>query len=174
VDGTDYGEGGTFAGLLALPNVVLTTFCPEDYSFGTPRDTPDCHGGDGFDVLDGRARILTQRGADWTRGMIAAAEEMVLVARENRVDLALLQHVSAACGTSVIYSGHRHLKTYQQGAGVAGAALMRAGIPVVGEQDRRSLEHLRAHLDPAHEVDVDARDCHETDWYRRYFDGSPR
>ncbi len=46
-------------------NVKAVTFCPEDYSFGTPRSLPDIHGGNGFDVLDGKARVLTDKGEDW-------------------------------------------------------------------------------------------------------------
>ena len=37
-------------------NVKLIPFCPEDYVLGTPRETPDCEGGTGDDVLDGKAR----------------------------------------------------------------------------------------------------------------------
>lgn len=39
--------------LLDLPNVRAVDFCPEDDAFGTPCATPDIHGGNGFDVLDG-------------------------------------------------------------------------------------------------------------------------
>jgi hypothetical protein len=36
----------------------MVNFRPEDFSFGTPRMTPNSHGGNGFDVLDGKARSL--------------------------------------------------------------------------------------------------------------------
>src|SRR4051812_5814225 len=72
IDGTDYGNGGLLDPLLKLPNVKVVPFCPEDFSFGTPRDLPDIHGGDGFDVLDGKARVLTDKGEDWTQGFVRA------------------------------------------------------------------------------------------------------
>jgi hypothetical protein len=33
-----------------MPNVQVFNFCPEDFSFGTPRALCNIHGGDGFDV----------------------------------------------------------------------------------------------------------------------------
>src|SRR5262245_47339623 len=76
VDGTDYGLADALGPLLGLPTVNVTSFCPEQHSMGTPRTTPDIHGGDGFDVLDGRARVLDQTGADLTAKMIVGAEAM--------------------------------------------------------------------------------------------------
>jgi uncharacterized protein YbbK (DUF523 family) len=65
VDGTSYGASFTHTErLFRLPNIRVVTFCPEDLAFGTPRATPDIHGGDGFDVLDGRARVISDSGED--------------------------------------------------------------------------------------------------------------
>jgi uncharacterized protein YbbK (DUF523 family) len=96
-DGTNCGEYPQPALLIRLPNVRVTTFCPEDFSFGTPRALCNIHGGDGFDVLDGKARVLTESGEDWTEGMVAAARRMLEVAREEQVHLSLLLDISAAC-----------------------------------------------------------------------------
>lgn len=165
-DGTDYGEGGFFDDILKHEKVRAFTFCPEEFSFGTPRATPDCVGGNGFAVLAGIARVVTDQGDDWTEGMIRGAKAMRDFAMENRVDIALLQHVSGACGTSVIYDGLRSKKNYQIGPGVAAAALIEAGITVVGTYDRRSIELLRKHLSPEHQVDALAHNQHEGEWYR--------
>ncbi|MEM9897701.1 MAG: 2-thiouracil desulfurase family protein, partial [Bacteroidota bacterium] len=81
VDGNDYGEYPSVLKLLKYKNVKLIQFCPEDFSFGTPREMCDIHGGDGFDVLDGKAKVLTSSGKDWTQGMIKASERMLKVAR---------------------------------------------------------------------------------------------
>ena len=100
VDGTSYGAPFPhIERLLGLPNVRTVAFCPEDFAFGTPRETPDIHGGTGSDVLDGRARVLSESGQDWTAPMVRAAEAMLPVAQHNRVHLALLTDISAACGT---------------------------------------------------------------------------
>src|SRR5690606_1049148 len=58
VDGTDYGMKDALAARRSLPTVARWPFCPEDYGIGTPRTMPDIHGGDGFDVLDGNARVF--------------------------------------------------------------------------------------------------------------------
>lgn len=42
------------------------------------------------DVIAGRARVITEDGQDWTAGMIAAANEMLRIAQENEVDIAVL------------------------------------------------------------------------------------
>ncbi len=171
VDGSDYGMGGALDWLLALPNVRATWFCPEEHTLGVPRGMPDIHGGDGHDVLDGRARVLDEKGNDLTAAMIAGAEAMLAHAREQRVELALLTDVSGACGSQVISDGCRfdEPRRYRRGYGVAAARLARAGIPVASQRDFRTLEMLRARLEPGHRPDPAARDHHETDWYRGHF-----
>ena len=172
VDGTSYGQHAV-GRLATLSNVRLVTFCPEDFSFGTPRETPNIHGGDGFDVLDGRARVLTESGVDWTDGMIAAAERMLQVARDNAVHIAVLMDMSAACGSQVISDGHRALpqeqRRYRRGPGVGAALLMRNGITAVSQRDHRTLQWLYRTLDSSHVVDPTAIDHHESEWYCRYF-----
>ena len=171
VDGTDYGMGGCLADLLALPTVSAIPFCPEESGLGTPRSMPDIHGGDGFDVLDGLARVLDENGVDLTDGMLRGAQAMLHHAREQAADLALLTDMSAACGTQVVSDGCRFdpVRKYRAGVGVAAAVLIRNAIPVVSQRDFRTLERLRRLLDPGRVTDPDARDHHETDWYRGYF-----
>jgi uncharacterized protein YbbK (DUF523 family) len=89
-DGTSYGEYSWILKLMNLPNVSPVRFCPEDFSFGTPRNIPDIHGGNGFDVLEGRAKVLTDKGEDWTAGMISAAHEMLKIAKSECIDLAIM------------------------------------------------------------------------------------
>src|SRR5688500_3501891 len=52
--------------LLALPSVAALPFCPEDLFLGTPRPLTSIYGGDGRDVLAGRARVLDTEGRDCT------------------------------------------------------------------------------------------------------------
>ena len=176
VDGSTYGDHPTAAALLALPNVRAVDFCPEDHAFGTPRATPNLPGGDGFDVLDGRARVLTDDGQDWTDGLRRAARAMLDVARSHDVRLALLMDISmdimdisAACGSQVIYDGPRHLRVYRAGPGVAAALLIRSGIPVVSQSDFRTLGLILARLGRPDFAAPTPDDHHETDWYRRTF-----
>jgi uncharacterized protein YbbK (DUF523 family) len=171
VDGTDYGMGGALRDLLSLPTVKAFPFCPEDTGIGTPRTMPDIHGGDGHDVLDGRARVLDEHGTDLTAPMITGARAMLACALEHRVELAILTDMSAACGTQVISDGCRlvELRRFRAGVGVAAALLLRSGIFVVSQRDYRTLGRIRALLDPAYTPDPAAIDHHETPWYRGYF-----
>ena len=171
-DGTANGEYPSVLRLLSYDTVRLIRFCPEEVSFGSPREMCDIHGGDGRDVLRGKARVLTESGVDWTDGMIRAAERMLDVARRERVELAVMMDISAACGSQVIYDGNRFApeKKYQIGAGVAAALLLENGFQVISQRDFASLEILYAKIDPQHVVDESAIDHHETDWYRGYFE----
>lgn len=166
---TSYGEYALPLRILALPNVRAVSFCPEDSQFGTPRELCNIHGGTGFDVLDGRARVLTESGADWTDKMLVAAHEMLALAQRNAIHLALLMDISAACGSQVIYDGIRANQKYQRGAGVCAALLIRNGFKVVSQRDDRTLHAILHKLDPAQPIEHDAVDHHEREWYRTYF-----
>jgi uncharacterized protein YbbK (DUF523 family) len=170
VDGTSYGEYPTALRLKSLPNVRVIEFCPEDFSFGTPRATPNVHAGNGHDVLDGNARVFAQETMeDWTNGMVRAAHEMLRIAQAHDVHLAFLMDISAACGSQAIYDGPRHLKQYTKGPGVCAALLMRHGFPVVSWREYRTLQRLFKMLDDSYVVDENAVDFHEDEWYRGYF-----
>lgn len=171
VDGTDYGMGGALGDLLSLPTLRATWFCPEDHGIGTPRTMPDIHGGDGFDVLDGRARVLDERGVDLTERMLLGAQGMLAHARAHDIELAILTDMSAACGSQVVSDGCRFAddRRYRAGVGVATALLLRSGVCVVSQRDHRTLDRLCARLDPAHSVDPSKADHHETAWYVGYF-----
>ena len=171
VDGDNYGEYPSVLKLLNYDNVKLIQFCPEDLSFGTPREMCDIYGGDGFDVLEGKARVLTSSGIDWTDGMIKASEKMLKVADDNKIELAIMMDVSAACGNHVIYDGNRHAenKKYQIGMGVCGAQLSKVGYKIISWREYESLEILYSQIDPTHEVNKDAQDFDQHEWYKGYF-----
>ena len=172
--GYDGSANGSYPSALKLLNydtVKVTTFCPEEYSFGTPREMCDIHGGTGMDVLEGKARVLTENGVDWTEGLIRASEKMLQIALDNNIELAVLMDISAACGSQVIYDGNRFApeKKYQIGAGVCAAQLMRNGIKVISQRDYASLEVLYSKIDPAHIINPEAIDHHQIQWYKDYF-----
>jgi uncharacterized protein YbbK (DUF523 family) len=174
VDDTDYGLAAPLVDLLALPTLRIFPFCPEQHSLGTPRTTPDIHGGDGFDVLASRARVLDEHGEDLTSKMIDGARAMLAYAHEARVDIAILTDLSAACGSQVIADGSRLVepRRYQKGVGVATALILDAGIPVVSQRDFRTLELLRARLDPSHVPASESRDHHEHPWTLAHLPGA--
>ena len=171
VSGTPHDTTATATRVLSHPRVRVIPFCPEAHALGVPRTTPDIHGGDGIDVLRGRARVLDEDGNDLTRAMLSGAEAMREVARDHDVELALLMDMSAACGSQVISDGCRfdEARRYRIGVGVAAAILLEDGVLVVSQRDHATLERLIHHLDPSHVVDEAALDHHQIPWYRAYF-----
>ncbi len=171
VDGDNYGEYPSVLKLLKYDNVKLIQFCPEDFSFGTPREMCDIYNGDGFDVLAGKAKVLTPSGVDWTEGMIKASEKMLKVAVDNAIELAIMMDVSAACGNHVIYDGNRYAedKKYQIGMGVCGAQLNRAGFKIISWREYESLEILYSKIDSTHVINKEAKDFDQHEWYIDYF-----
>lgn len=166
VDGTDYGLSTARPPWLTSTRVVPIPFCPENHRLGTPRTMPDLHGGDGFAVLDGHARVLDEHRKDLTEGMVAGAKEMVRIAGANQIDFALLLDRSGACGSQVVSIGCRFEEpvVHKKGVGVAAAALLRAGFHVVSQRDYRTLDALHAKIDSTFVPSVKSRDHHESPW----------
>ena len=96
---------------------------------------------------------------------------MLEVAQKNKIELAVMMDISAACGSQVIYDGNRYAedKKYQIGMGVCGAQLTRAGFKVISQRDFASLEMLYSKIDNTHPIDTKAKDHNEGDWYMEYF-----
>ena len=170
-DGSAYGNYPSALNLLAYDTVRIVKFCPEEFSFGTPREMCDIHGGTGIDVINGKAKVLTETGVDWTHGMITAAEKMLEIATNEKIEMAIMMDTSAACGSQVIYDGNRFAdnKKYQIGMGVCAALLKKNGFLVISQRDFASLEILYAKIDQQHKVDAQKIDHHETEWYKSYF-----
>ena len=170
-DGTSYGEYPSALKLLTYDNVKVVKFCPEDFSFGTPREMCDIHGGTGLDVLSGKARVLTESGVDWTEGMIKASIKMLEFAETEKIEIAVMMDTSGACGSQVIYDGNRFSenKKYQIGMGVCAAQLVKNGFKVISQRDFASLEIIYSKIDSTHILKKNLKDHHETDWYRNYF-----
>lgn len=170
-DGTDNGKYPEAEKIFSFNNVSISKFCPEDFSYGTPREMSDIHGGNGYDVLDGKAKVISESGEDWTEGMITASKKMLEVALKNNVELAIMLDISAACGSQVIYEGSRYSenKIYQKGPGVSAAMLIKNGIKVISQRDYASLEILYSKLDKSYSIDNSKQDQHEIEWYKEYF-----
>jgi len=170
-DGSSYGEYPSALKLLDYDTVRVVRFCPEEFSFGTPREMCDIHGGTGIDVLNGKAKVLTESGIDWTSGMVKASEKMLEIAKAEKVEIAIMMDTSAACGSQVIYDGNRFAqdKKYQIGMGVCAAQLKRNGFLVISQRDFASLEVLYSKIDESHALDPNKLDHHETEWYKNYF-----
>ena len=170
-DGTANGKYPSALELLKHKTVKPITFCPEEFSFGSPREMCDIHGGTGIDVLNGKAKFLSESGIDWTDGILKASQKMLEIAKSNEVELCVLMDVSGACGSQVIYDGNRFGKNpgYLKGMGVAAALLNQNGFQVISQRDFASLEILYSKINPSHKIEREALDHHEIEWYKDYF-----
>jgi uncharacterized protein YbbK (DUF523 family) len=113
----------------------LVPICPEVVGgLATPRAAAEIVGGDGADVADGAARVMTAAGDDvsdaYRRGAAAAVE----LARAVGATRAVLKARSPSCGAVEVYDG-TFTRTLRRGAGVTAAALRAAGIEVVSDED---------------------------------------
>ena len=119
--------------LVAEGRAVLV--CPEeDGGLGTPRPAAEIQGGDGSDVLEGRARVVTKAGVDVTQEYLAGARIALDRARSAGATTAILKARSPSCGKGCIYDG-TFCRVARDGDGVTAALLQREGIQVITEQD---------------------------------------
>ncbi len=114
-------------------------FCPEvEGGLPTPREPAEIMGGDGYDVLAGRAKVVSKTGKDVTRQYVNGAVTAVLLCKKNDIRLAVLKSKSPSCGCQKIYNG-----TFSgdliDGCGVTAALLSYFGIKVIDENAERSL-----------------------------------
>ena len=109
--------------------------CPEvDGGLGTPRPAAEIEGGDGEDVLAGRARVVTDEGIDVTDAYLKGAQRALEVARKAGATAAILKARSPSCGTGHIYDG-TFSGSLQAGDGVTAALLKAEGIHVVTDEE---------------------------------------
>ena len=95
--------------------------CPEQLGgLSTPRPSSQIVGGDGFDVLSGRARVISENGSDVTDYFLRGAEETLRYARLVGASSAIFKENSPSCGVRKIYKKNRLI----DGCGVTTALLL--------------------------------------------------
>jgi uncharacterized protein YbbK (DUF523 family) len=119
--------------LVAEDRAVLV--CPEvDGGLGTPRPPAEIVGGDGHDVLAGRARVMTKDGVDVTEAYVSGARAALAAAQKAGATAAILKSRSPSCGSGQIYDG-THTRTLRPGEGVTVALLRSSGLTVFSDED---------------------------------------
>jgi uncharacterized protein YbbK (DUF523 family) len=101
-----------------LADVAWIPFCPEQLGgLPTPREAADIVGGDGEDVVAGRARVLGKSGADYSAAFLRGARQVLQIAQSQQVSGVLLKARSPSCGISGTI-------------GVTAALLRQTGLPL--------------------------------------------
>lgn len=109
--------------------------CPEQLGgLTTPRLPAEIQGGDGYDVLDGKARVIDQSGNDVTEEFLRGARQALKVAQLMGITEAILKERSPSCGSRFIYDG-TFSGQRKPGVGVTTALFRRNGIEVRSEDD---------------------------------------
>lgn len=127
-DGRDKLDDALVASLRA-EGATIVPICPEVLGgLGTPRPAAEIRGGDGDDVLDGKARVVvTATGRDVTEEFLRGARAALAIARGAGATEAVLKERSPSCGSNEVHrdGGPR------PGAGVAAALFRRHGFRVL-------------------------------------------
>jgi uncharacterized protein YbbK (DUF523 family) len=105
--------------------------CPEQLGgLPTPREPANLTG-DGFDVLRGKAKVLTESGEDVTINFIRGAREVLKLAKLLGVKKAILKARSPSCGCEETWISGK----VANGDGVTAALLKKNGIKVYSEEN---------------------------------------
>lgn len=112
---------------------ILLPFCPEvEGGLEVPRPPAEIDGGDGVDVLSGKASVVTKKLNDIRQQFLAGAEKTVNIIRKHNIGLAILKSKSPSCGYGKIYDGTFSGVT-KDGNGVTTALLLQEGVAVFTE-----------------------------------------
>jgi uncharacterized protein YbbK (DUF523 family) len=109
----------------------LYPICPEILgNLPIPRIPAEIQGGDGNDVLNGKAKVINQNGEDVTNHFIKGANQTLHIAQTLNATDALLTEKSPSCGCGQIFDGSFTDK-FIRGDGVTTALLKKNKIQVI-------------------------------------------
>lgn len=109
--------------------------CPEQLGgLPTPREPIELVGGDGADLLDGKARAIgIKTGKNYTENFLRGSNEVLKIAKMLKIKKAILKDGSPSCGSTYIKVKNKKVK----GKGVTAAVLSKAGIKVTSGDIRK-------------------------------------
>lgn len=130
----DGGASGPFDQLAAwLQEGRVVALCPEVAGgLPTPRAAAEIPGGQGVDVLEGRAPVMTSEGEDVSAQFLSGARQALELVEQHGIRVAVLKANSPSCGNLQTYDGSfRGVKV--SGEGVTAALLKQHGVQVFSE-----------------------------------------
>lgn len=112
----------------------IIPICPEQLGgLSTPRDRARIVGGDGKNVLDGKAKVKTFNDKDVTKEYLKGGREILKIAKMIGAKEAILKAYSPSCGCGQIFT--EDFLGKKRGDGTTSALLKRNGIKVTTELD---------------------------------------
>lgn len=113
----------------------VISVCPEKLGgLPIPRPPAEIIGGDGFAVLEGKGKVINNKGIDVTEEFLLGANRTLEYCVENGCKLAILKANSPSCGNKKIYDGTFSGKKID-GVGVTSALLLKNNIELYSEED---------------------------------------
>ena len=130
----DGGASGPFDLLQQwLDEGRVVPLCPEVAGgLPTPRAAAEISGGQGREVLDGQAAVITTEGEDVSTQFLSGAYQALALVREHGIRVAVLKANSPSCGNLFTYDG-TFSGVKVSGEGVTAALLKRHGVQVFSE-----------------------------------------
>jgi uncharacterized protein YbbK (DUF523 family) len=143
----DGGASGPFDQLQRwIDEGRVVPLCPEVAGgLPTPRAAAEIPGGQGGDVLDGQAVVITTEGEDVSAQFLSGAYQALELVQQHDIRIAVLKANSPSCGNLLTYDG-TFSGVKVTGEGVTAALLRRHGVRVFSELElaeaARSLAEL--------------------------------
>lgn len=130
----DGGASGPFDQLQQwLDDGRVVPLCPEVAGgLPTPRAAAEIPGGQGVQVLDGQALVITTEGEDVSAQFLAGAQQALALVQAHGIRIAVLKANSPSCGNRLTYDG-TFSGVKVSGEGVTAALLTRHGVQVFSE-----------------------------------------
>lgn len=130
----DGGASGPFDQLAAwLQEGRVVALCPEVAGgLPTPRAAAEIPGGQGGDVLAGRAPVMTTEGEDVSAQFLWGARQALELVEQHGIRVAVLKANSPSCGNLLTYDG-TFSGVKVSGEGVTAALLKQLGVQVFSE-----------------------------------------
>jgi len=144
----DGGANGPFDQLQQwLDEGRVVPLCPEVAGgLPTPREAAEIPGGQGGEVLDGQAAVITTEGEDVSAQFLSGAYQALELVQQHDIRIAVLKANSPSCGNLLTYDG-TFSGVKVTGEGVTAALLRRHGVRVFSELQLAEAAESLAALD---------------------------
>ncbi|HAL09111.1 MAG TPA: DUF523 domain-containing protein [Staphylococcus sp.] len=117
-----------------IDNKIAISVCPEILGgLQVPREPAEIIGGDGYDVWNEQAKVVTVSGQDVTHQFKEGAKRALSIIKDLDAQTVILKSDSPSCGSTVIYDG-TFTGNKKEGVGVTTALFKLNNVDVYDEK----------------------------------------